>query len=264
MASLHQTVARLRRALPDDSIRRTRHGYVLTLPDGVLLDDHHPTTAAPAAVGSPPARTDTAPRSTPSRCGSPAPAPARRSSDATGCSPPRSPTPRTGSARCSTASPATARAGSSKRSCSNCRATRPSVGPAQLPRRRFRHPARCVRLAAARHHPAGGRVDGRRRPRGDHRARRRWPARARPRRRAPARRPVGRARLATRDGRHRGPDRVAPQHGRRPHARRPALARGLLPSRARARARPGGDRAARRSGARARPSPTRRSRSCGS
>ena len=45
----------------------------------------------------------------------------RRSSDATSCSPPRSPTPRTGSARCSTASPATARAGSSRRSCSNCR-----------------------------------------------------------------------------------------------------------------------------------------------
>ena len=61
MASLHQTVARLRRALPDDSIRRTRHGYVLTLPDGVLLDDHPPTTAAPAAVGSPAARMDTAP-----------------------------------------------------------------------------------------------------------------------------------------------------------------------------------------------------------
>ncbi len=51
MASLHQTIARLRRALPDDSIRRTRHGYVLTLPDGVLLDDPQPTTAAAAATG---------------------------------------------------------------------------------------------------------------------------------------------------------------------------------------------------------------------
>ncbi len=38
LASLHQTVARLRRALPDGSIRRTRDGYVLMLPDGVLLD----------------------------------------------------------------------------------------------------------------------------------------------------------------------------------------------------------------------------------
>ena len=249
MASLHQTVARLRRALPDDSIRRTKHGYVLTLPDGVLLDDHPPATAAPAAVGSPPARTDTAPAFDAESL--------RLASSSTRA-------PFVGRDRLLTTAVADAEDGigtvfhgiagngksrlveevvlelsrrghpSALLSCRAAGSGTPlgvfvSLLPDTIPREG-------VSMVVAAREAITERVGGGRLVLGlDDVHLLDGPSAALVSQLVTA----GTAVL----------DRVAPQHGRRPHARRAALARGLLPSRARARARPGGDRAARRSGA---------------